>query len=209
MTTWNLQNLRERTAKILGLPLSGLDTSEINNYVNEAYRTTLPLDLYPPELKTYFTTDTISDMGDYGLDTDMLAIIGPSFIDNELFDKVTHDHRWFYQYVNGDRTQYKSGKPRIMLIFGNMIQLFPIPDDAYTIKTTALSRPDALANDGSEIFDPLWGLSIVYAAGSQYSSDIGDMETSNQLLAKYRQNKVLALRQQLLTLSDYRATSEL
>lgn len=196
-------------AKVLGLPLSGLDTDELNNYVNEAYRNTLPLDLYPPELKTYFTLKTAADTGDYGLDPDMLAILGPSFIDSTLFDKVTHDHKWFYAYVRGDRTQYDNNKPRIMLIFGNMLQLFPIPDNIYTIKTTALSRPTALVNDTDEIFDTLWGLSIVYAAAGQYSTDIGDEEAANILWSKYNQNKVLALRQQLLSLGDYRTAPEI
>lgn len=190
-----LGELRSQLRTVLGLPDGGVDDSELNSYINQVYRGHLPQDLMPHELRQQFIRDTSSGVGEYGLDRDIMSVVGPSWIaDSELF--VTRDDTWFFSFAKS-RYDEKYGKPTRALLFGNLLWMYPVPDAAYILRTTALARPEKLENDDDAVLNTAWAFPIIYGAAGLFSIDRGDTGASQQHFAMY-QNTLAGARQEML-----------
>jgi len=169
----DLATMRDGFRRVLGLP--ELDDSLVKSYLNAEYRYNLPVTLLPTELYDNFTITTESGTGEYGLDPDMVSVIQPVMVDNVVVP-VFFDREWFFKrYASRYTEEY--GQPKVVLMFGNMLWMAPVPDGEYTIKTTCLARPVDLKYDDDRPFDTAWAFPIVYGAAATFAFERGDIET--------------------------------
>lgn len=198
-----LKEIRERVEVVLGLASGQLNTSVLDGYIDQVYRTWLPTTLWPPELVNHFTMDTVADTGEYGLDRDILAVTGPIYRDGVPI-RLTFNHEDFFS-ITPDRYAEQHRQPEIVLVFSSQIWLYPIPDDVYQIKATALARPAELVNDSDEVFNPSWALPIVYGAAALYTYDVGDLQQYQAHTTMYDSAVLVARREQLTRMTGQRA----
>ncbi len=200
----SLSELRSQVRTVLGLPSEGgISDGQLDSYINQVYRTWLPTTLVPRELRNHFTMKTSPGVGEYGLGRDILSIVGPTYADDQKLN-LWLDEESFFDYT-GDRTEHTNRQPTDVLLFANQMWFHPIPDGEYTIQTTALGRPNALSDDGDEIFNPSWGLPIVYGASGMLAYDLGDYQTSQANYQMYDQALLVARREGLIRLTGVRA----
>lgn len=202
---WTLENMRDRLRTTLGLPSSsGVSDSLLNDYLNTCLRFTMPLTLYPPALRREFTIGTETDKYQYGLDSDMLSVIGNPYIEDSRI-QLTYDYDYFFDRFDED----DKDQPTLALLFSNQLYLQPVPDDIYTVTIIALARPEKLEDDDDEIFNDSWALPTVYGAAVEFARDHGDLETASTVQELFKYATDLARREELLRWGNKRATPEL
>jgi len=190
-----LSTIRDHIRAVLGVSGSLLDNSALTEYVNLVYRNVIPQVLYPPELKNEFSLSTGAGTADYGIDADMLSIVGPSYMDTDPV-WVLLDERRFWKSAR-NRENEAQRKPTMALLFANQFMFYPIPDDTYTFYTVALARPSELVDDTDQIFDESWFLAVVYHAAARITYNWGDYEAYQAHTREAMGSVALARREQL------------
>lgn len=84
--------------------------------------------------------------------------------------------------INIQYVPYKASRPQSVLFFQQQFNLYPIPDQAYTVSFEAYKKPTALIQSGDVPEMREWGQVLAYGAADKIFSDNADME--NQ--AKFR-----------------------
>lgn len=201
---WTLADMRDRLRTSLGLPeSSGVKDSELDSYLNSVLRFVLPLTLYPPALKRTFYINTVSGERRYGVDPNMLSVVGTPYIEGVQM-RLTYDYDWFFR-----NTTDKEGEPNFCLLHEWVLFLEPVPDKSYEITVVALARPDKMENDDDTIFLDSWALPTIYGAGIEFSRDRGDLETASNLQELWKYSTDIARREELLQNTNRRAKPQL
>jgi len=198
-----LGEIRDRVRTVLGVGSSLVTDTTLESYIDQAYRTQLPQDLVPPELENHFSLSVVSGTSEYGLDSDILAIRGPTWIETDSI-QVFYDDAYFFSFAK-DRYTQEYRKPNCALLFANQLWLYPVPDDSYKLSTTALARPDKLDTDTDTVFLPAWATPVVYGAAAFYAYDQGDYEASTSHYRMYADQINQARNNQLLRYTHHRA----
>jgi len=201
-----LQKIREHIRTVMGISGAVLDEGRIDEYINLIYRDVLPQVLQPPELKNEFYITLSSGEGDYGIDPDMLSILGPSYIETDPLH-VTTDAEWFWKRAR-DRDTDPQKKPYLALLFSNQFKFYPVPDGNYVFYTVALARPTQLVEDSDTIFDESWFLAVVYHTAARIAYDWGDYESYQAHTREGMGSISLARREQLARRTGQRAFPE-
>lgn len=87
------------------------------------------------------------------------------------------------QGINIQVIPYKASRPTAVLLFQDQIQLYPIPDDSYTVSFEAFAYPALLTlpTDRPQVHE--WWQMIAYGASDKIFAQNGDFEN----MVKYRQ----------------------
>jgi len=201
-----LSEIRARVRTVLGADSVLVSDDVLDDYINQVYRTQLPADLLPPELENHFSLDTSDGTGEYGLEASILSIRGPTWIDHDRI-QLFADDEYFFGFAK-DRYTEEYQQPTCGLLFANQIWLYPVPDGVYTLKTTALARPDQLVNDSDKVFMPAWALPVVYGAAAFYVYDQGDYTAANSHMRMYSERIRQAGSLQLIRYTHHRAAPQ-
>lgn len=203
-STWTLKTIRDRMRIVIGLhDEEALPNAYLDHYINSCLRFALPYVLNAPELRRRFQLTTANGQAQYGIDPDMMSIVGPVYIGDELMTHTFNDAWFFGELKRFDIS--KTGKPHTVLFFEAQMFLHPEPDDSYQITTVALGRPPVLENDDDTVFKQSWGLPVVYGAAMEYARDTGDIETAGIVSEKFEYAVGLARREELYHYNDRRA----
>mgnify|MGYP000182065247 CR=1 FL=1 len=177
---WTLADIRSRVRALTGKQsTTRLSDLVLDSHINNYYQNQLPELISPTELQTFFTLQTSSGGGEYGLDQDMRAVFPPVWIDGAQA-QLSHDPAWFFDMFP-DRYEQTYQRPDTVLMFDRTFWLAPVPDDTYEIKATALARPSSLSSDADSPVDQRWGEAIAVGAAILVLRNDADHDEAQKL----------------------------
>jgi len=207
---WTLAQLRSKIRELTGqLSTSQLSNSDLNDKINDFYRNVFPDEIELPELKTFYSFNTVDGTGSYSLPSTILRIEKPITVDDGDGDAVAKLGFWkdanafFTEYPEDDSAD--ENEPIDLLLYGSTMYLRPIPDDIYTVKIAAVQRPDALSEDTDTVDNPKWGPAIAYGTAIQMFLDTKDSDGAGELTSIYQFHLNSINRKNLQQLSNLRS----
>ena len=161
------------------------DTNVITR-LNQYYQDMFPYDVKfsVPELELWHTFDTTASDGDYNLSTDgpnIVRVGPPAYVNDEPVNFWTDVERFHSEYPFDYDTE---DVPTDILLFGRVLYLRPVPDDAYEVRLRKTSRPDAWTSTDTITPEPV-GPCMAYGAAIMYLSAQGERDIAEEHVAMY------------------------
>jgi len=207
---WTLAQLRSKVRELTGqLSASQLSDSVLNDTINDFYQNAFPNEVELPELKTFYTFDTVDGTGSYSLPSSVLRLEKPITVDDGDGDAVvklgfwTDANAFFTLYPEDDSAD--KNEPIALLLYGSTLYLRPIPDGLYTVKAAAVQRPAALVEDTDAVINPKWGPAVAYGTAIQMFLDQKDSDGAGELSGIYQLHLNSIARSHLQQLSAFRS----
>lgn len=109
--------------------------------------------------------------------------------------------------INAQYVPYVASRPQEVLFFQDQFQVYPIPDQAYTVSFEVYKKPTALLNDGdSPQLKELWQL-LAYGAADKIFADNADVESLMKFRPLLEEQMKLCLRRTINQYSSERAAT--
>lgn len=200
-TPLDLEALEERTRRYAGVEMETLWTpDQVREQVNDAYQEICDVERWT-FLNTDATFDTVADEPVYGLPTAVREIYTVSVVGRfrETVDgpmESSDDGRGIVRRLRpaeSDRftDEPTAGAPEFYAqIDPDTLELWPAPDDVYTVRVRGWLKPAALLNDTDQpIFDdefhPLVAYLAAYLILIEEGDDTGRIEDYSERIGNY------------------------
>lgn len=123
----------------------------VDEFLNGAHRFTVPTEVPGDIREGVWTFETTTGTSIYpfrpsdAASQHVMALNGPVFVDDFQIGSFRIPE-WFWYYERPEDT--RQSRPYSALIYGEQLELRPIPDAGYTIRAPGKLFPDALTDDG-------------------------------------------------------------
>jgi hypothetical protein len=107
--------------------------------------------------------------------------------------------------INAQYVPYKASRPRVALFFQDQIQLYPVPDQAYTVSFECYQKPTALSATAPNPNLQEWWQLIAYLASDKIFSDNADMDNLQKFRPLLEEQLKLVQRRTIIQQSSDRA----
>ena len=106
--------------------------------------------------------------------------------------------------INAQYVPYKASRPRVALFFQDQIQLYPVPDQAYTVSFECYQKPTDLTASVNPKLDEWWQL-IAYLAADKIFADNADLDNLQKFRPLLEEQLKLVQRRTIVQQSSDRA----
>lgn len=172
----NLATMRSEFSKrVAGLD-SALTSTDVDAYLNRAFRYTIPDKVHGMLSDGTWTFDTVASTVEYELPANVHTPRKPVYVDGEPIETYTRREQFWWDY-DADTTD--TAEPRAALIYGggdqtyarHLIRFYPIPDAAYTITGGGRLYPAEDMTAATDL-NPTHALAIVASAAQEFALDL-------------------------------------
>lgn len=182
MASWTLLSIRTLVRKLTGqLSSTNFTDEDVNDIINEFYRTYLPHNIWTKKLDDFYYLLMIAGTGEYDMPVTQ-DIKDPVWLINgteeTLIPIYTDTASFFALYPSVDTSE---GVPAAVCFIGDQIYVRPIPDTGYEIKFSSKVLPSTLLIDDQNLLDNDWGRYIAYGAALLIAGQMGDDELTRNL----------------------------
>jgi hypothetical protein len=171
---------------------SQISDVDIIDYLNRYYRYVYPLEVVTPELKGWYTFDTVASTGSQDINDEVLDIKNPIYIDNDRATLWTDEDRFYQEYPLDYDTE---AKPTDILLFDRTLIIRPIPDDAYEVRLRCHLMLDEISGDFPFVFPfsfddspylGLWCPAVAYGSAILFLNQKGESDIGQELVPTYK-----------------------
>lgn len=182
---WTLADIRTRIRRLTGkLSTYQLTDAELDKYINNFYRNSLPVKLRSPHFDGWWEYTTVAGTDEVSLADTYLSIGAPFTIEGIEY-ALSQNPTIFYGAWPESET-YDQDEPYDALLFNRTVILRPPPDDAYDVKAKAIVKPTALVSPSDAPLDSSWGLLIAHGTAIDIKLDDGDMQAAAELSGAFQ-----------------------
>jgi hypothetical protein len=187
--TWILTEIESEVRELVGMPgTSGLDTSAMQNRINDFYVNWFPAYVYAQELESWWTFDTAdSDTGStetlpatvYTIDEPMTIKDSDGNVSKINFYINKNEFYELYPEDSHDEEDER-GTPKAALLYNRTVDLRPKADEVFTFKAASKIKPTALGV-GDAPLRIEWGPAIAQGTAVMIKNRGKDMEAALEL----------------------------
>lgn len=179
----NLTTLQTRLRERIGNPTTtDVPDATLTVRLNEAYQDILDRFRFRKNRKTDTSITTVASTGAYNLPNDVSIVLSVKDETNDV-KLVKRDRDWVDAWDDDTAT----GKPLSYFIDASQINLFPVPDDAYSIKVRYIyDVTDLSAGGDTPVLPTSWHHGIVLLARYKYWEVVDDAARMQTALAAWQ-----------------------
>lgn len=165
----NLEALRSRVRKLSGVQMTTLlSNADLDTIINEAYDTIMDLEDWS-FLETTYSFATVAGTATHDLQTPLRHIDTIELDDGTVLQPRTAES------LDREDPDPEQGEPKFYVHRDHdTIELWPTPDDAYTLHVRGWKTWDALAVGLSPTFDEVYHPAVAYLAAVAVLEEEGD-----------------------------------
>ena len=171
----DLATMRSKFQDRLGGIASALLDADVDVYLNQIYRFTIPDEVDGMLSDGSWTFDTVASTMEYELPAGVQSPKVPVYVDGDPIATFTRRDQFWLDY-DADTTD--TGEPQAALLYGggdqtyarHLVRFYPIPDAVYTITGGGRMYPTADLTVSSDLYTP-HALAIVAGAAQEFALD--------------------------------------
>lgn len=181
-----LQELREEVRQNIHQQSGSIADERITDYINWAQQEIAQIRTFS-EMLTSFSTTTVAATQCYNHPVDVKEIYSLVLIDGANSRKLRQVSPRGYDYDVPYPENTTQGRPAYYIDYGDNFELYPIPDDAYSLEARCAVYPSDLSDDSDESDLEKKDALIVALASAYGARAIHEFQ-----MAQYYENQVAA-----------------
>ena len=189
---WTVEKMITVFRDLTGRKSTGqISNTDVIDYLNRYYRYVYPLEVITPELKGWYTFNTVASTGSEDINDDVLDIKDPVYVNDDRASLWTDEDRFYAEYPLDYTTE---DVPTDILLFDRTLILRPIPDDVYEVRLRCHIMLDEISGDFPFVFPftfddspylGLWVPAVAYVTAIMYLQQKGEGDIAAEFIPMY------------------------